>query len=83
MQRVGETGSCHDDQEGSKEKKVVLYYGRVDRLTWDPERFIWNWGGWHTVHGLHYEAGQIDVKTPPHSAFSGFQKIGRHIAPFL
>lgn len=30
---------------GPKKKKILLYYGRVDHLQWDPERFHWNWIG--------------------------------------
>lgn len=30
---------------GPKKKEMLLYYGRVDKLHWDPERFVWKWEG--------------------------------------
>lgn len=47
---------------GPKKKEILLYYGRVDGLQWDPGRMEWNWKGGTPIMNYTTNMGRLMLK---------------------
>lgn len=46
----------------TKKLEMLLYYGRVDQLQWDPERFVWEWKGGTPLMNYDTKMGRLMLR---------------------
>lgn len=60
-------------RRGLRRLEIPLYYGRVDRLVWDPRKFAWKWGAGIPIMEFSTKVG-IDIVRQYHNVPSVVEK---------